>query len=241
MTMGGKGKVLIDGDIVAYRAAFATQDQSPKDATDKVDDLMSFIIEATIEVPFASSGDYLTYLTGKGNFRFEIAKSHEYKGNRKEVPKPTYLPLCRDYLVDSYQAIVSQGEEADDLISKAAASLDYHCVVASIDKDMLQLPCWHFNFGRNEWTKVSPEEGIKFFYTQILTGDRADNIVGLHGIGPKKAEKLLQDCHTEEDLWDAVVKAYDCDTDRVIENARLLWLRRYEGQIWEPVVKREGS
>jgi DNA polymerase-1 len=119
--------------------------------------------------------------------------------------------------------------------------LDYHCVVASIDKDMLQLPCWHFNFGRNEWTKVSPEEGIKFFYTQILTGDRADNIVGLHGIGPKKAEKLLQDCHTEEDLWDAVVKAYDGDTDRVTENARLLWLRRYEGQIWEPVVKREGS
>jgi 5'-3' exonuclease len=236
MSMSSKGKVLVDADLVAYRAAFATQDQSPRDATNKVDELMDFILEATIDIPFASSDDYTAYLTGKGNFRFDIAKSHEYKGNRKEVEKPVYLTLCRNHLEQQYNAVVSQGEEADDLISKAAASLDYNCVVASIDKDMLQLPCWHFNFGRNEWAKVDPEGGLKFFYTQILTGDRADNIVGLHGIGPKKAEKLLQDCHTEEDLWDAVVKAYEGDKDRVLENARLLWLRRYEGEIWCPPV-----
>lgn len=233
MYESSKGKVLIDGDIVAYRAAFATQDQSPKDAVSKVDDLMSFIIEATIDIPFASAGDYNTYLTGKGNFRFDIAKTLEYKGNRKDVPKPTHLPLCREHMIDGYHAIVSQGEEADDLIAKAAASLDYNCVVASIDKDMLQLPCWHFNFGRNEWTKVSPEGGMKFFYTQILTGDRADNIGGLYGVGPVKASKMLQDCHTEEDLWDAVLKAYDGDEEHVLENGRLLWLRRYEGEVWK--------
>jgi 5'-3' exonuclease len=230
----GKGKVLIDGDIVAYRAAFATQDQSPEDAVAKVDELMSFIIDKTIDIPFPSTEDFNTYLTGKDNFRFDIAKSHEYKGNRKENEKPIYLYHCREHMIDSYSAVVSQGEEADDLISKAAAELEYHCVVASIDKDMLQLPCWHFNFGRNEWTKVTPEGGLKFFYTQILTGDRADNIIGLYGIGPKKADKLLQDCNTEDDLWSAVVKAYDGDTERVIENARLLWLRRYEGEIWCP-------
>jgi hypothetical protein len=184
--------------------------------------------------PFHPLKDFNTYLTGRENFRFDIAKSHQYKGNRKETEKPIYLYHCREYMIDSYSAVVSQGEEADDLISKAAAELGYHCVVASIDKDMLQLPCWHFNFGRNEWTKVTPEEGLKFFYTQILTGDRADNIIGLYGIGPKKADKLLQDCNTEDDLWSAVVKAYDGDTERVIENARLLWLRRYEGELWCP-------
>jgi hypothetical protein len=51
----GKGKVLIDGDIVAYRAAFATQDQSPEDAVAKVDELMSFIIDKTIDIPFPST------------------------------------------------------------------------------------------------------------------------------------------------------------------------------------------
>ena len=106
--------------------------------------------------------------------------------------------------------------------------------MASIDKDMLQLPCWHFNFGRNEWTKVEPFEGLKFVYHQMLTGDRADNIIGLQGIGPKKADKLLQDCHTEEDLWTTVLKAYDGDTERLVENARLLWLRRYDNELWEP-------
>lgn len=229
-----KGKVLIDGDIVAYRAAFATQDGLPEDAEGKVDELMEFIIGECVDFPFPSPDDFQTYLTGKTNFRFDIAKSYPYKGNRSATEKPIYLGVARDWMVNKYSAIVSENEEADDLISKGAAALDYNCVVASIDKDMLQLPCWHFNFGRNEWTKVGEYEGNLFFYTQILTGDRADNIIGLHGIGPKKAEKLLQDCDTEESMWDAVVKAYEGDIERVVENARLLWLRRYENQLWEP-------
>ena len=232
--MAGKGKVLIDGDIVAYRAAFATQDYSYKEAEDKVDELMDYIISDTIELPFPSKEDFQTYLTGKTNFRFDIAKSHPYKGNRKDVEKPKHLASARQHMMNKYDAVVSENEEADDLIAKAAAALGYNCVVASIDKDMLQLPCWHFNFGRNEWTKVEPFEGLKFVYHQMLTGDRADNIIGLQGIGPKKADKLLQDCHTEEDLWTTVLKAYDGDTERLVENARLLWLRRYDNELWEP-------
>jgi len=38
------GKVLVDGDIVAYRAAFSTQDMFPQDAESKVDDLMDYIL-----------------------------------------------------------------------------------------------------------------------------------------------------------------------------------------------------
>ena len=229
-----KGKVLIDGDIIAYRAAFATQDLTKKDATAKVDELMDFIIGETVDFPFPSESDYQTYITGSTNFRFDIAKSAPYKGNRAATEKPKHLGLTRSHLLDKYSAIISVDEEADDLISKAAAALDYKCVVASIDKDMLQLPCWHYNFGRKEWTKVTPIEGTLFFYTQILTGDNADNIKGLHGIGPKKADKLLDGCDTEESMWDVVFKAYDGDIDRIIENARLLWLRRYDNEMWEP-------
>ena len=81
---------------------------------------------------------------------------------------------------------------------------------------------------------MSQWEGDKFFYTQILTGDAADNIKGLKGIGPVKATKLLAECKSVDQLWEACVKAYDGDTERIIENARLLWLRRYEGQLWQP-------
>jgi len=99
---------------------------------------------------------------------------------------------------------------------------------------MLQIPCKHFNFATGVWTTVTEFEGLRFFYKQILTGDRADNIMGLYRVGPVKAEKMLQDCNSEKSLWEAVLKAYDGDKERVVENARLLWLRREKGEIWEP-------
>jgi 5'-3' exonuclease len=234
------GKVLIDGDIIAYRAAFSTEQMGAKDTEAQVDALIDFILDKTVLFPEILE-DYVVYLTGKGNFRFEIAKSHVYKGNRKSVQKPRHLQHARDYMESKYKANISEGEEADDLIAIEAARLDYDACVASIDKDMLQIPCWHFNIVRGDYTKVTPDEGIKFFYTQILTGDRADNIVGLFKVGPKKAEKILDGATGEEDLWDRVVKAYDGDEDRVTENARLLWLRREEGEIWLPPKARSDN
>lgn len=226
------GKVLIDGDILAYRAAFATQDALPQDAEDKVEELVQYVLGETLVFP--SPSDYYVFLTGKGNFRYEIAKSHEYKGNRKGTDKPLHLQHVRDYLVAKHNAIISEGEEADDLISKKATELGPTTVVASIDKDMLQIPCRHFNFVKNEWRDVDEFSGLKFFYKQILTGDTADNIIGLYRVGSVKADKMLEGCETEEDLWDAVLKAYDGDIERVVENARLLWLRRREEELWQP-------
>lgn len=234
------GKVLIDGDIIAYRAAFSTEQMGSQDTRNKVDDLIQFILDSTVLFPEIGL-DYVVYLTGKGNFRDNIAKSHPYKGNRKSVQKPRHLQTARDHMESKYQAIISKGEEADDLIAKEAARLDYKACVASIDKDMLQIPCWHFNIVRGDYLKVEPYGGIKFFYTQILTGDTADNIVGLWKVGPVKAKKILEDAETEEDLWDCVVKAYGGNEDRVIENARLLWLRREEEEIWQPPRVRSDS
>jgi 5'-3' exonuclease len=101
---------------------------------------------------------------------------------------------------------------------------------------MLQIPCKHFNFGRNEWKTVDEWQGLRFFYSQILMGDAADNIIGLYKVGPVKADKMLQGSKTEEDLYKKCVDAYDGDVDRVIENARLLWLRREKEELWQPPV-----
>tara|TARA_Y100000385_G_scaffold283268_1_gene339118 strand:+ start:650 stop:1372 length:723 start_codon:yes stop_codon:yes gene_type:complete len=235
------GKVLIDGDIIAYRAAFSTEQMGSQDTKDKVDDLIEYILEHTALLPYEIDIDYTVYLTGKENFRYSIAKSYPYKGNRKSVQKPRHLQTARDHMESKYKAVISKGEEADDLIAKEAARLDYKACVASIDKDMLQIPCWHFNIVRGDYLQVEPFGGIKFFYTQILTGDTADNIVGLFRVGPVKAKKILEDAETEEDLWDCVVKAYDGNEDRVLENARLLWLRREEEEIWQPPRVRSDS
>jgi 5'-3' exonuclease len=84
-------------------------------------------------------------------------------------------------------------------------------------------------FGKNEWKTVDEWSGLQFFYNQILTGDRADNIIGLYRVGPVKATKMLSEAKTEQDLWEACVKAYDGDVDRV------------EGEIWQPPVNVEDT
>jgi len=241
-------RCIVDADIVAYRAAAGTEGQSPRDTEEKVDLLMNYIVGETVVFP---TGDNLEcYLTGKGNFRYDVAKTAPYKGNRTNVPKPSNLPEARAWLQHKWGAIISQGEEADDLIGIASARGDPETtVVCTIDKDMMQLQGWNFNFVKNEWTYNTKKSGNKFFYTQILTGDTADNIKGIHRVGPVKASKILEGLTTEQELYDACVQSYtvsgealnvnpedryDWATERVLENARLLWLRRYEGQMWEP-------
>ena len=225
-------QVLVDGDPFAYRAAFSCEDDSEEEALAKVDSVLD---DALNEVMWEVSEDnYQIFLTGKGNFRYDIAVSHEYKGNRKGVEKPAHLQAIRQHMIDNWSAIVSKGEEADDLLGIWATAYGPNATIISIDKDMLQIPCHHYNPNKKTFTTMSEREGAKFFYTQILTGDKADNIIGLYGIGPKKAEKLLSDSVTDEEMYEECLRAYGGEEDRVIENARLLWLRRYEGQLWEP-------
>lgn len=234
-------KVFIDGDIVAYRVAAAADyannnpaksDVSVEEAQKSVDRIIENIVYECLAFP--TRNDYEVFLTGKQNFRYDIAKAYPYKGNRQDKPKPQFLPLLREHMQSKWGAIVSEGEEADDLISKAVTQEGPTSCVASIDKDMLQLNCWHYNFVKDTWTFVDEFDGLFFFYQQILMGDSADNIVGLEGIGPKTAEKMLDPCTTERELYDTCVKAYGGDEERVIENGRLLWLRREPEELWEP-------
>jgi len=228
-------KLLIDGDVLAYRAAFSCQDTSEQDAIEKLDDIVYEILD---EVYWDAHDDdikdsYIVYLTGKGNFRYDYAVSYPYKGNRKNTEKPIHLRAIRDHMIDNWDAVVSEGEEADDLIGIGATNYGPDTIVATIDKDMLQLPCVHYNPSKKTWKTVDEFGGLKFFYHQILTGDTSDNIIGLKGVGPKTADKLLAEVDTECDMFKVVLDAYEGDVDRIMENARLLWLRREVGQIWE--------
>ena len=115
-------RVLVDGDILAYRAAFATQDGLPKDAEEKVEVLLDFVLEETLDFPTPEW--FEVYLTGSNNFRFDIAKSYPYKGNRESSEKPKHLKHVRDYLINKFGAIVSEGEEADDQGARGLADAE---------------------------------------------------------------------------------------------------------------------
>ena len=224
--------MLIDGDILVYRSAYSTEGMEPEDTEHKLDEILEEIMD---EVMFGHYPEMMqVYLTGPNNFRYDIATIAPYKGHRSGTEKPTNFYHARDYLVDHWDAEVSDGEEADDLIAKAATKIGPKAIIVSVDKDFLQVPCSFYNLTKREFTKVDEDAGMKFFYTQVLTGDRADNIKGLKGIGPKKAERILADATTEQELYDKVFEAYEGDLDALIENARLLWLRREDDQLWLP-------
>ena len=224
--------VLVDADIICYRTSFKAQsdDFNLEELHEEIDDMIDNI---NVSNTFGGNLDDLKFfLTGENNFRYDIATIAPYKGHRSKE-KPPMLPDAKEYLVSEYNSNVSDGQEADDDIAIAAAACDYKCTVASIDKDFLQLPCRHYNWNKDSHTDVTFDEGMKFFYTQMLTGDTADNIKGVKGIGPKKADKILDGLVAEADLYKAVEEHYDT-LDELVENARLLWLRRFEGQMWEP-------
>ena len=107
-----------------------------------------------------------------------------------------------------------------------------------LDKDLDMVKGWHYNFVKHEKYYITAEEGMLNFYTQILTGDKVDNIQGVYRCGPKKAEKLLRDCETELDMWEAVVEAHGSE-ERALEDARLLWMQTKEGELWLPPNQRE--
>jgi hypothetical protein len=171
--------------------------------------------------------DYKAYITGRTNFRNDIAVTEPYKGNRKDAKKPVHYTAIRTHL-QRLGAELVEGQEADDAVAIEATKTGGWIV--SIDKDLDQVAGWHYNFVKHEEYYVTEEQGLRNLFTQVLTGDRIDNIIGLKGIGPKKAEKLLQDCKTEREYYDACLKAYDGNQLRVDENLNLLWLRRTPDQ-----------
>lgn len=221
---------LIDADSLIYAVGFSSNDTEEPYAISRLEATM---IELCMDL---DCDDYKGFLTGKGNFRYDIAVTAPYKGQRV-ADKPIHYQALRDHLVNSWGFVVVEDIEADDAVAiEAYAVPEDESVMVHIDKDLNQLRGHHYNYRKKEKYYVPEFAGLVSFYTQILTGDRIDNVQGIKGIGPVKAAKLLKDCKTEQELYEAVLKAYDNDTARVLENGQLLWLQREKGQLWQPPI-----
>ena len=217
----------VDADYLVYRVGFSSKEDTEAIACSRVQEQLFNTVYVQLKCE-----DYDAFITGKTNFRFETATTHPYKGNRKLSEKPPHYAALRDKLV-ALGATISENQEADDDVG--IISTKYEGWIVHVDKDLNQLPGWHYNPVKDEQYYVTPFEGLVSFYTQLLTGDKIDNIVGLYGIGPVKAKKLLAGCETEQQLYQAVIAAYAAHgekPERVLENGQLLFLSRFEGQRW---------
>lgn len=215
--------LLIDGDPIVYKIAFASQ-KKQEDGSVKADPeshaLHSCKRYVKCLIKDTKCTSYKIFLSGKGNFRDKIRG--DYKGNRSNVAKPVHYKAIRKYLEMHFKAKVITGMEADDALGLAQTK---DTAIATIDKDLLMVEGLHYNYNKKEWKTVTAEEGTRFFYRQMLSGDRVDNITGIKGIGDKKADKLLD----EHDDWDKLIidkylEEFDNGFQRAVENSQLLWI-----------------
>lgn len=226
---------LVDADFLVYRIAFSTEDEPVGIAKARLTEWLEDFIYVNLK-----ADEYKAWITGKSNYRYDIAKTVPYKGNRKDVQRPKHYEALREHLVKRHDAIVTVGEEADDAVAIESTKMLDNCWIVHVDKDLDQLQGWHYNPVKDDRYHVDEFNAYKAFVLQLLTGDRIDNIPCLAGIGPKKAAKALSEAKTKEELLKAAWAKYQelgHTAEYFSEQGQLLWLRRYEGELWQPTNK----
>lgn len=133
-----------------------------------------------------------------------------YKANRKGMPEELHMQMAplKELLTDlGYRLVTCEGYEADDILgtlSKTCADTGNTCVIATGDRDSLQLVNDRVSVrlaknlnGTMLYTPevVREEYGVepkKLIEIKAIQGDSSDNIPGVAGIGPKGATELIQ-------------------------------------------------
>jgi len=186
---------LIDADsLLYYEMGKSTLEEAIEGIDTRIEQMLNF----------AGTNQHLGFLTLSRCFRYERAETRPYKHNRKGgTPKPPIFYALKEYVQQKWGFIGVKGLEADDLVAifqdKLLERPLTKTVICSPDKDVLkQLVGTHFNYGKMEYIETTEDEANKFLLMQVLMGDSTDGIPGIPKVGPKTAEKWVNDNPTFE-------------------------------------------
>jgi len=255
---------LIDADVLRYEVGFAAEagwQQAGFPPFDYAAEILDNRIGNICAVVEAKHPPIL-YLTGKGNFRYEIAKRQPYKD--RPSAKPWHFHNLTAYMLCKYNVIISEGMEADDLMAleqtRRMLGGEPESIICTRDKDLRQVYGWHYgwelgnqpSFGPYNVTdfgeiKLSSDRksikgwGEKFFWSQCLTGDRVDSIPGIDGMGAVGAFNILERTKGTYEAFNAVLEAYrvvygDDAEKELLEQGRLLYMTRKLNEDGTPVL-----
>ena len=190
------------------------------------------------------SDEYTIFLTEGRTFRYDIAKTRPYKGNRQDV-KPFHFNNLTVYMRDCLPCQMVRQIEADDAMALEQLSSKGTTIICSRDKDLRQVPGLTYSWELGKQASFGPTNvdetgyltlskdrkklsgtGFAFFCAQLLMGDTADNIPGLKGWGPVATHGWFSLCTTPEEYYMAASAAYENNKDYLLEQGRLLWLTR---------------
>lgn len=244
--------LILDGDGPAYVAAATVK---------RLDTAIKRFQTAVITRMYLTKSEFgsvhLTSSDSIKNNRFLMKGMKPYQGNRNGKDKPSLLEPLREAMEHSeswlpeFRCILHRELEADDGMIMEAYSLGLSGVISSEDKDLRMTPYLYHELGTGQildacgfgslWLKTDTKtkklagHGPKFFWGQMLCGDRADNIVGLTRLGGQLvgdvgAYNALMDVgRFEDDTANFVIDQYRMTGQNPIPEAWMLYLIRRPG------------
>ena len=250
-------KALVDADSLLYKVGFAIEEKIVWNEAevnagleeeydieydtnlDQCYKTFDQLIDTMLHV--TDCDDVFLVFTGAGNFRTEFPL--DYKAHRKNNRKPEGYHEILAYAKENYDTYTAEGMEADDFVVYLKATEPEDWILCAIDKDVLyQSEGTHYNYHHWDEITVTKEEAIRYAYYQTLTGDTSDGYKGVKGIGPKKADAILEGCTTEHEMWQAVLAAYDSKgqtEEEALWTMRLAQMHQFDGNeinLWEPPI-----
>jgi len=243
-----KVTLLIDGDVVVYRATTAVEQDIRWD--EDVHTLHSDPLEAQQNIKDQVNrwakrfeADVVFAFSDKDNFRKTIFPA--YKSNRKDKRKPLAYHDVKAWCEQTYRSFTRPSLEGDDVLGILSTNekiIRGQKIIVSVDKDFGCIPGYYWNSDRDDKPRfISDEDADRFHALQTLTGDPTDGYPGCPGIGKVKAERLL-DSTPVEDRWLAIVAAYEkqglTEEDALVQArcARILRTTDYDFKKKEPIL-----
>lgn len=222
--------VLVDWSNLMYRAWFISREQ-PWVAFCKFFDMLRLCVrkskQAGIPIKIIFCGESRTKLKRTEMFP-EYKGTRKHSKNEEFAAFRKKLEICINKL--GYELLRIDGAEADDVIASIVANNCHRCyckvpcgncehaqqyttdvVIFSGDRDLQQLLSWKRVLiyrapGLFVDIKAFEEEfGIpvqKYNIYKALVGDKSDNISGVEGFGPVKAQIAINSDTVAEDIWE---------------------------------------
>jgi 5'-3' exonuclease len=244
-----KSLLLIDGNNLAYRWI------QRKNYNNFQDDYLRTI--ESLSKSYNAEKTIVCFDFGKSYYRMELLDS--YKGNRTKPQDEEELKHYEEFFIClnsipemlPYQTLKFRGLEADDIITFLTQNVSPNYSktwIVTSDRDMYQLISEDisiFNiFSKKEIDLASfyetysmkPEE---YLFSRILEGDKSDNILGVEGIGPKRAQQLAKEYITLDKLLKALplkgkakyISNLNASKEKLVINEQLISLKKYNQKI----------
>ncbi|HHW84181.1 MAG TPA: DNA polymerase I, partial [Actinomycetales bacterium] len=202
--------LLIDGHSMAFRAFFALPVENFTTGTGQSTNAIHGFLSMLLRLLENEAPTHIAVAFDEGATTFRTEEYAEYKAGREETPQPFkgQVPLIREMLKAlGIREISRENFEADDILATLAthgAADGMEVLVASGDRDTFQLVT-------DDVTVLYPVQGVTVLnrmtpaavqdkygvpphrYPELaaLTGESADNLPGVPGVGPGFASKWI--------------------------------------------------